>query len=179
MVEEKTQAQAGTAPEPTEADLLKQMQEATKSGDFKQVAKVAGELVKFQKAKEQAERDAKLKALQAIETDVKVAIVKALQPFIDSGKLDMADGVWFTYDFSEKLDSIRLMRQSKPAGGGKSGGGGGGKKFAVDTSDLLEKFGNQEYKDGLTFNQAWEKDNDKNWRYTVREKLLKLGGCIQ
>lgn len=176
MVDENTQGQ----PEVTEADLLKQMQEATKSGDFKQVAKVAQELVKFQKAREQAEHDAKVKALEAITDSVKSAIDKVVNQMIQDGKLNMADGVWYVNDFGEKLTSCRLMKgQAKAAGTGKTGGGGGGKKFAVETSELLEKFGSQEYKDGQTFQAAWDSNTDKNWRYAIREKLLKLGGYIQ
>jgi len=176
---ENTQEQTTTA-QVSEAELLKQMQEATKSGDFKQVAKVASELVKFQKAKEQAELEAKQKALAEVTETVKAAIDKVVNGLIDSGKLDMADGVWYTNDFGDKLTTCRLMKgQAKAKSSGGNGGGGGGKKFDVDTTDLLEKFGNQEYKDGVTFNQAWEADTDKNKRYAIREKLLKLGGYIQ
>ena len=53
---------APTAP-PTEAELTLQMQAAVKSGDYKQVAKVAGELVKFQKLAEAAALEAKQKVL--------------------------------------------------------------------------------------------------------------------
>ena len=38
--------------------------------------------------------------------DVKGAIVKAVKPLVDSGKLDAADGIWFSYDFGEKAPVV-------------------------------------------------------------------------
>ncbi|MBU2051349.1 MAG: hypothetical protein KKH61_20570 [Gammaproteobacteria bacterium] len=162
----------------TEVQLMADMQAAVKSGDYKMVAKVASELVKFQKAKEQADMDAKLQALKLIEESVKTAIVKALQPIIDSKKLDAADGVWFGMDFGEKLTTLRLMKSSPKAKGTGGGGGGAGKKFSVSTTELLEKFGSTEYKDGQTYQAAYDSNTDKNWRYAIRESLLKKNGNI-
>jgi len=107
----------------TEQQLMQEMQAAVKSGDYKSVAKVAGELVKFQKAKEQLELEAKQKVLETKTLAVKAAITKALDRLISSGELDQADGIWYANDFGEKLVSCRL---SKVAAKAKSGGGGGG-----------------------------------------------------
>ena len=161
----------------TEQELMQEMQAAVKSGDYKAVAKVASELVKFQKSKEQAEFDAKVKVLEAITEKVKVTIQKALQKMVDAGELDLADGIWYANDFGEKLVTCRLMKTAAKAKTG-GGGGGGGKKFSVSTNELLEKFGDQEYKDGATFKAAWESNTDKNWRYAIREALLKKSGMI-
>ena len=47
------EAGQGTQPaQPTEAELKAQMQKALDSGDFKEVAKVAKELTKFQTSRE-------------------------------------------------------------------------------------------------------------------------------
>ena len=176
MADETTQAVAEQpAEQPTEEQLIAQMNEATKSGDFKAVAKVAQELVKFQKAKEAAELAAKQAALEGVTKEVGDAILKAIKPFVDGGKLDIADGIWFTMDFGDKSQSIRLMKnQAKKASGGN--GGGKGKKFDVDTTELLERFGSDDYKDGMTYAQAWESNTDKNWRYGIRTSLLKKAG---
>ena len=173
MADEETNGAVETAPK-TEADLTKEMQDAMKTGDFKAVAKVAQELVKFQKAKEAAELEAKQQALAAVTEEVKAAIEKALKPLIDSGKLDQADGIWYTNDFGEKLVACRTMKNQTKAKTG--GGGGGGKKFSVSTTELLEKFGSEEYKDGLSYQAYWDANPDKNARYGVRESLLKKGG---
>ena len=163
----------------SEESLMTQLDTALKAKDFKAVAKASGELVKFQKAREAVELEAKQKALEAITVEVKNAIQKAIKPMVDAKKLDDADGVWFVNDFGEALVTCRLMksqaRKAKATGGGGNGGGG---KFAVSTNDLLEKFGSQEYKDGATFAEAYEADTDKNKRFAIRSKLLKLGNYI-
>ena len=165
------------AKPPSEAELMAQMNAAVKSGDYKAVAKVAQELVKFQKSKEAAELEAKQAVLAKFTEQVKLAIEKAIKPFIDSRQLDLADGVWFAQDFGEKLTTCKLMKsQAKAARTG--GTGGGGKKFSVSTSELLDKFGDAEYKEGQTFKAAWEANTDKNWRYAIREALLKKNGNI-
>ena len=163
----------------SEQSLMTQLDAALKAKDFKAVAKASGELVKFQKAREAVELDAKQKALEAITIEVKNAIQKAIKPFVDAKKLDAADGVWFVNDFGEALVTCRLTksapRKAKAAGGGGNGGGG---KFAVSTNDLLARYGDEEYKDGVSFAEAYEADTDKNKRFAIRSKLLKMGGYI-
>jgi hypothetical protein len=162
----------------TEAELMADMMAAVKSGDYKAVAKVASELVKFQKAKEQAELEAKQKVLAEKTIKIKAAIDKAVEKLIQSGELDAADGIWYTNDFGEKLVTCRLIKVMTKTKTTTGGGGGGGKKFSVSTTELLEKFGSQEYKDGQTFQAAWDANTDKNWRYAIREALLKKDGLI-
>lgn len=167
--------------EPTEEELKAKMDEALKSGDFKLVAKVASELVKFQKAREQAELEAKQKVLQEQNAKVMTAIQKALKPIYEAGELDRADGVWFGWEFGAVAEKginpyCRLIKTAPRKGGG---GGGGGKKIAVSSTDLLVKYGDTAYKDtGMTFQQAWDSNPDKNWRYAIREALLKADGLI-
>lgn len=169
------------AKAPTEAELMASMDKAIKSGDYKAVAKVATEIAKVQKTKEQAEVEAKQKALAGLTEKVKAVIEKAVKPMVDAGELDQADGIWYTYDFAEKLTACRLMK-SQPKARASTGGGGGGKKFDVATtpgSDLFEKFKGEQYKEtGMTVQQAWDSDADKNKRYAIRQWLLKKGGVI-
>lgn len=181
MAEDKTKTNGGTVATPdkpkTEAELMAEMDKALKSKDFKAVSKVSAELVKFQKDKESAEIAAKEKKLEGMTDKVKVTIQKALQKMVESGELDEADGIWYTNDFGEKLVTCRLMKtQAKARTSG--GGGGGGKKFSVSTDELLEKFGGEAYKDGKSFKEAWDSNTDKNFRYAIRESLLKKGGYI-
>lgn len=162
---------------PTEAELMAQLETAMKSGDFKAVAKVASAVDKLRKSQEQVEREAKEAVLATITEKVKITIAKALKPMVDGGELDQADGIWYSNDFGEKLVTCRLVK-SAPRKTGGTGGGGAGKKFSVTTNDLLAKFGTQEHKDGISFNQAYESNTDGNFRYAIRQKLLKLGGYI-
>lgn len=179
MAEENTQVTSVAEqpkPQPSEAELMQQMDTALKSGDFKAVAKVASDLAKFQKEREKAELEAKQQKLAATTEVVKSAIEKLIEKLIQDGKLDDADGVWFSYDFGTTEKTCKLFKsQAKPRSSG--GGGGTGKKFDVSTSDLLEKHGTEEYKDGQTFQQAWDgSEGDKNKRYAVRMALLKKSG---
>jgi hypothetical protein len=165
-------------PQVSEAELMRQLDTALKSKDFKVVARVSNEIAKFQKTKEQAELEVKQKALEAITDKVKNTIAKALKPLVDAKELDLADGIWFTQDFDEKIVTCRLTKTAaRKASTG--GGGGAGKKFDVNTNDLLAKFGNQPYKEsGMSIQQAWESNTDKNYRYAIRQNLLKLNGTI-
>ena len=162
---------------PNEADLMAQLNTAMKSGDFKAVAKVANEVAKLQKTREQAEQDAKLAVLATVTEKVKSTIAKALRPMVDAKELDEADGIWYSNDFGEKLVTCRLVKTAPRKAGGSTGGGAG-KKFSITTNELLAKFGTQEHKDGISINQAYESNTDGNFRYAIRQKLLKLGGHI-
>jgi len=163
---------------PTQAEHKKAVEELrqmsqSKDADWKAVAKKAAEVAKMGELIEKAEKDAILKALETKTEDIRKIILGALQPAYDAGELDGADGVWFNWDFGEKLTTCRLTK-SAPR---KAGGGGGGKKFDVTTEQLLEKFGNEEYKDGVSFSEAYKSaEGDKNARFTVRKALLKKGG---
>jgi len=159
----------------SEAELMKAIAEASTKGDYKAVAKIAQQLVTFQKAKETAEAAAKTKALEAITLEVNKAIKSALMPFYDARKLDKADGVWFSWDFGDNVTSTKLSKVAIR----KSTGGGGGKKFDINTKDVIDrKYADTEYKDGMTFSQAWEHSSDKNWRYAIRQRVLKLEGLV-
>lgn len=183
MVEEHAAAaQPVAVAEPpkqaSESELMAQLDAALKSKDFKVVAKVSNEIAKFQKTKEQAELEAKQTALAAVTDEVKKVITAALKPLVEAKKLDSADGVWFTQDFGEKIVTCRLTKTA--ARKASTGGGGGvGKKFDVNTNDLLAKFGDQPYKEtGMTIQEAFDSNTDKNYRYAVRQTLLKLNGTI-
>jgi hypothetical protein len=178
----------------TESELMQEMTAAVKSGDYKAVAKVAQELVKVQKVKESTELAAKIAVLTEKTLMVK-GFYDTLTGFFIGGKapeservnkfastikkmtgteLDQADGVWFSNDFGEKLTTCRLVKTAAKTA--KAGGTGGGKKFAIGTAELLEKHGSSEYKDGLTFKAAFDSNTDKNYRYAIREALLKKDG---
>lgn len=171
MVNESTTT-AEEAPK-TEEQLMVEMDEAVKSGDYKLVAKVAQELVKFQRIQEQAELIARQEFLASKTEAVKAAIDKALAKMINDGDLDQVDGVWYNHDFGEKSTSCRLVKTAVRAKSSSSG-----KKFSISTSEMLEKFGNDEYKDGMSFQAAWDSNTDKNWRYGIRESLLKKAGLV-
>ena len=169
------QVEAGAVAEPTEAELMAALETALKSKDFKAVTAASRKLDTAVKAKEKAELDEKRKALDAMSEQVKAAISKVVKPLVDSGKLDAADGIWYSYNFSEEAPTVRLMVSQSRA---RTPGKGGGKKYDISTEDMLAKHGQEEYKDGITLQQAYESSTDKNLRYTVRKTLLKKEGLI-
>ncbi len=180
MVTEDTGGDVATTEpevvEMTEDQLMAELEAALKSKDFKAVAAASRKLDQAVKAKEKAEKDAARELEQAVATEVQATILKALKPLVDSGKLDPYDGIWYSQDFGEPTPTTRLLKTAPRAA--RSGGGGGGKKFDISTDDMLTRHGQEQYKDGLSFQQAYESSTDKNWRYAIRQKLLKLEGII-
>jgi len=173
----QAEANAGAVKvEPTEAELMAELEAALKSKDFKAVAAASRKLDQSVKAKEKAELEVKRAALDAMIDKVKSAISKAVKPLVDSGELDVADGIWYSFDFGEQAPAVRLMKSAPKAA--RAGGGGEGKKFDISTDDMLTRHGAEEYKEGLSFQQAYESSTDKNWRYAIRQKLLKIEGVI-
>ena len=165
------------AEQPTKEQLMVEMQNAMTSGDWKLVSQVSHKIDIMTKAVEKAEMDAKRAVLDEMSDSVKAAIVDAIQPLVDSGQLDAADGVWFTYDFGEQAPIVRLMKTTTRTP--RAGGGGTGKKFDVSTDDMLAEHGDEAYKEtGMTIKAAYDSNTDKNWRYAIRQKLLKLEGII-
>ena len=130
----------------------------------------------MQRAAEKIELDAKRAALDGLAEIVKTAYLEAVQPFIDDATLDAADGIWIAHDFGEQAPTVRLMKTATRT---PRAGGGTGKKFDVSTTALLEKHGGEPYKEtGMTFNEAYQSNTDKNWRFAIRNALLKLDGII-
>jgi len=171
--------EVATAVEPTEDQLMAELDVAMKSKDFKTVAAVSRKIDTLQKAREKVELDAKKAALDSMSDKVKAAITKAVTPIIDSKDLDAADGIWYSYDFGEQAPVLRLMKTTtKTKTTGASTGSGGGRKFNISTEDMLQRHANEEYKDGISFAQAYESSADKNWRYAIRQALLKKEGII-
>jgi len=173
MAKQEAQS-APTQEQPTQEQLMADMQAAMQANDWKLVSQVSRKIDQMQRAAEKAELDAKRKALEGMADVVKEAITKAITPLIDAGKLDACDGIWFAYDFGEQAATVRLTKTATRT----RTGGGTGKKFDISTEDMLAKHGEEIYKDGLTFRQAYDSNIDKNWRYGIRQKLLKLEGII-
>ena len=175
----ETIAEAPVAEAPlTQEQLMAELQSALTKGDFKSVAQISRKIDTLTRATEKAELDAKRAILDSMIEGVKVAITKAIEPIVTSGKLDAADGIWFSYDFGEQAPTVRLMRTAARAARTSTGAAGTGRKFDISTDAMLAKFGADEYKDGMTYQQAYEGNTDKNWRYAIRQKLLKLEGVI-
>ena len=51
-------------------------------------------------------------------------------------------------------------------------------KVTFVSGAMIVKYGNDEYKDGQSFQASWDTSTDKNHRYAIREALLKKNGTI-
>ena len=153
---------------------MSDMQTALTAGDFKAVAKISRQIDSMQRAAEKAELDAKRAALEGMSQLVKGAINEAVAGLIADGQLDAADGIWYAYDFGDTEATVRLTKTATRT----RTGGGTGKKFDISTEDMLGRHGLEDYKDGMNFRQAYDSNTDKNRRYAIRQKLLKLEGII-
>lgn len=178
--ETKEQPVASEQPvveQPTKEQLMVEMKSAMTSGDWKLVSQVSRKIDIMTKAVEKAELEAKRAVLDQMVEVVKAAYIEFRTPLVDSGQLDAADGIWIADDFGEVSPTVRLMKSTARAP--RAGGGGTGKKFDVSTDAMLSKYGVEPYKDtGQTFQQAYESNTDKNFRYAIRQALLKKDGII-
>lgn len=176
----------------SEGELQAKLIELASKGDFKAIMKLTQEQAKATKAHEQELNEAKLKALAGKTESVRDAINKVIAKFVERGELDQADGVWYSRDFNNgDLIECKLTKTvaKKASAGGH--GGGGGKKFDIKTEDILAEVGHLNFGDGTNgtikagekyagqqVKAAWDSSADKNWRYGIREALLKYKGVV-
>ena len=162
--------------EPTIKDLMALMQTAITGNDFKAVSQISRQIDQRNRAVEKAALEEKRAHEGEVGNIVLNALMEVLNPIVAEGTLDNFDGVWFNLDFGEQQPQIRLIKTATKVR--SSGGGGTGKKFDISTEDMLSKHGGEAYKDDMTFRQAYDSNVDKNWRYAIRTKLLKLESII-
>lgn len=181
------------AQTPTKDELLLQMNEAIAKGDFKAVTQLSRQITKVADVEDKAELVAKQDAVANVtETILNIFtgilgsitsakplsekragdIVDAINLLATDKALDLADGVWFAWDFGENLKTCKLLKKAIVA---HKAGGGAGKRFSVNTEELLGKYGSNLMGDtGKTYQEAWDESTEKNHRYQVRVKLIKL-----
>lgn len=169
-----TPEQPAVEPELTAEQLVEQMQAAITANDFKAVSQISRKIDMQNRAIEKAALDEKRAKADQMSGHVLAQYLEAVQPLIDNKELDAFDGIWISHDFGEKVPTCRLMKTATKAR--SSGNGGAGKKFDISTEDMLSRHGEEVYKDGMTFSTAYQSNVDKNWRYAIRMKLLKLEG---
>ena len=157
----------------TEAELKVELNKAMASGDLSLVMKLAGQLRKLLGDSEKQEYEAKKAALVKIEKEVEAVVTKGVEviwdkvsdKIVDSG----GDGLWFNFE-NGAVTGLRLTERKARTGGG----GGVPKKFDMTSAQMLELYGDEEYKDGVTFESAWASaKGDKNATFAVRKGLIK------
>ena len=171
---ENTPEQPAAEPELTIEQLMAQMQDAITKNDFKLVSSISRKIDTRNRAIEKSALDEKRAIVEKISGKVNDIITQAATQMVADGELDAADGIWYSWDFGEQRSTVRLTKTATKTR--SSGNGGAGKKFDISTEDMLSRHGEEVYKDGMTFSVAYQSNVDKNWRYAIRMKLLKLEG---
>lgn len=176
----------------TKEQLLESIGKAYAAKDMRLMASLSKLYTKKEAAEESAKRDALLAELVAKTDEVKKAFDQLAQKLIDSRRFDGAEGFWYAKDFGDNLSAMRLTKGAK-----KTASAGGTKSYVTNpakTADLLAEVGSHVYikeattatieksevnlPAGLTFQQAYDKSTDGNWRYRVRMALLKEAGKV-
>lgn len=182
------------------AALHKQQNEASAAGEWAKVAGIAGEIAKLYKGAVTAATEAKRERLAASTAVVKAVLDRAVMPIIDRKPLDdarakalidsinsavgmdamkEADGIWYARDFGDNLQTCRLMAKATKA----ASTGGVTQAYPKSSKDLLEAHGAEAYNPtadkekpyaGMTMQDAWDGDTDKNHRQAVRNALIDL-----
>lgn len=182
-----TNADATDAPAPADnsdklVQLNAELDDAYTARDTKRIVQIATAIAKMEKSIENAEIDAKQNALKDITLEVRDAIRDVINAFIEAGKLEVAQGVWISWDFGTNDLDVALLKKTVRAVERKSTGGGHSTKNLPTTADLMSEYGDTMCElsgfDGMTFQQAHDANNNGNKRYRVRQAMLKLGGHI-
>jgi len=162
-------------PQLSQQELEAQLREAMQKGDMATVVKIASQLNKASKTKDAAELEAKKAQITDLAEKVKAGFVGLIDRFgADIVALvgEKKAIINLSWSYEEQLPTVKIVKGSSTVR--KTGGGGNPQKFDMKTEDMLATFGSQEYKDGVSFNDAWAATTDKNVRYAIRKKLIKL-----
>ena len=152
--------------------LVNQMQAAITAGDYRAVAKLAKDIAGLQAADEKAAGDKRQNELKDLTNTVLNALEKVVDKMGDALTAAKVDGVWYTHDNVEGLVECRLIKRKARV----ASPGGGGQRYGVSTTDLLAQFGGSDTGNGITYQQLWDSNTDKNSRYQLRVKMIKLAG---
>jgi len=173
----------------TKDELIQAIGEAYNKGEYKLMGKLSGQMAKVEADEAKTMKDERENAAKALVEKVQGIIRKALKPMYESGELNVADGVWFAWDFGDIEPSTRLTRKAAKAAGGGGTGSGGYVSRPEKSTDLLKEFGSQvmftedtevtidkvthTMPAGTTIQQAFDFSTYGNWRFRVRMALLK------
>lgn len=180
--------------------LMEEVGKAWEAKDMKLMGTLSRLATKAEQAQDKAKKDALLAELIEVTQMAKSELTKTVDKLVEAGKLEGAEGVWFVYDFGEKLEvginpACRLVKSGRKATGG---GGGEGKSSYIanptKSADLLAQVGEEVMFDedttvtidkveqtmlaDTTYRQAYEHSTNGGWRNRVRMALLKKAGIV-
>ena len=161
--------------------LQAQLQAAAGKGDWKQVIEIGSQLKRAQSEADKARAEANKGKVIELSIKVKGELIKVAKRFEEAIVALVGEDkarVKFEYDFSNELDSTIAI--TKSTGGSKRvAGSGSPQRYEKSTNDLLSAFGGQQFlkngqPSGQTLKEAYDSNTDGNWRFKVRQQLIKL-----
>lgn len=180
--------------------LMLEVGKAWEAKDMKLMGTLSRLATKAEVAVEKAKKETLLAALVETTKDARQAITKAVKGLVEGGKLDGAEGIWFSWDFGaiEEVGvnpACRLVKSGRKAA---TDGGGDAKSsyianpakssdllaqvgdnvmFAEDTTVTIDKQENI-MQAGTSFKEAYDYSTNGGWRNRVRMALLKEAGIV-
>lgn len=169
----------GTATLTPEMTAL--LAKAMAAGDMAEVIKIASSLKKEVSAADKAELEAKKGLIEElgnkIKRDVQDNIINKYSASIAQLVGEKKAIIQISWSYEDPTTVVKIHKGSSGKGGKRMAGGGTPQKFDMTTEKLLELYGTQvmDKETNQTFLDAWTvADKDKNKRFQVRKKLIKL-----
>ncbi len=162
-------------------EMTAKLAEAMKNGDMAEVIKIASSLKKEVSAADKAELEAKRGQIEElgnkIKRDVQDNIINKYATEIVQLVGEKKAIINISWSYEDPTPVVKIHKGGSGKGGHRVSAGGTPQRFDMDTEKLLELYGTQvmDKDTGQTFEAAWTvADKDKNKRFQVRKKLIKL-----
>lgn len=169
----------GTATLSPEMTAL--LAKAMADGNMAEVIKIASSLKKEVSAADKAELEAKKGQIEDLGNKIRLAVQDNI---INKYATEIVQLVGekkaiinISWSYEDPITVVKIHKGSSGKGGKRVSGGGTPQKFDLSTEKLLELYGTEvmDAETKQTFNEAWvAADKDKNKRFQVRKKLIKL-----
>lgn len=167
--------------------LQEQLQAAAAKGDWKAVIELGSQLKKSQNEADKARQEANKGKIIELSAKVKAELIKVSKRFEDVITDLVGEDkarVKFEYDFSNELDSVIAITKGPVGGAKRASGGGTPQRYEKSTHDLLEAYGDQPFlkngeASGQTLQQAHDSSTEGNFRFKVRQQLIKLDSAAK
>jgi len=153
-------------------ELRAQLTKAVDSNDYTAMSRISNQIRKLETEAAANKLLAMQQELSRLIPDIQRAIIDTLEPFIDSGKLDKAEGVYFNWTFGDEPDTTLQRAHKRPAHRVI-------KHPGIKTIDLVRQYGNIPYPDKpeCTYADMYYTNTDPNFRYPkIRVPLLEMAG---
>jgi len=169
----------GTATLTPEMTAL--LAKAMAAGDMAEVIKIASSLKKEVSAADKAELEAKKGQIEDLGNKIRLAVQDNIVNRFATEIVQLVGEkkaiINVSWSYEDPITVVKIHKGSSGKGGKRISSGGTPQKFDMTTEKLLELYGSQvmDAETKQTYTEAWTvADKDKNKRFQVRKKLIKL-----